>query len=85
MTKLECQEVFARLSEYINGELPEDLCAFLSKHIDDCAPCKEFVESLHKAKALCRGFQPGEKPGALDTAVREQMRQALFSCLANEA
>lgn len=85
MTKLECQEVFARLSEYIDGELPGDLCADLSKHIDACAPCVEFIESLRKAKKLCREFTPGEKPGVLDAAVREQMRQALRHCLANEA
>ncbi len=85
MTKLECQEVFARLSEYIDGELPEDLCTELSKHIDGCAPCVEFVESLRKAKALCREFPPGQKPGPLNSALRAQMRQALQNCLANEA
>ena len=85
MTKLECQEVFAQLSEYIDGELPGDLCAELSRHIDGCAPCIEFIESLRRAKALCREFKAGEKPAALDSAVREQMRLALRSCLANEA
>ena len=46
MTNVECQQVFERLSEYIDGELPEDLCGVLAEHIEDCAPCVEFVESL---------------------------------------
>ena len=84
MSAIECQEVFARLSEYIDGELPDDLGASLARHIEDCAPCIEFVESLRKAKELCRGFQGAAQPDKLDPAVREQMRLALSRCL-NEA
>ena len=81
MSTLECREVFERLSEYIDGELPEDLSAILDKHIDDCAPCVEFVESLRKAKDLCRGFRPAERSRELDAEVRNQMREALGRCL----
>jgi len=81
MTKPNCQEVFERLSEYIDGEMPDDLCVVLEGHIRDCAPCVEFVESLRKAKRLCREFKAAEEPGALDPAAREQMLKALRRCL----
>jgi anti-sigma factor RsiW len=85
MTRLECQEVFARLSEFIDGELPAELVADLSLHISDCAPCIEFVESLRKSKTLCKGLQPGEQPGELAPDVRERMREALRRCLAERS
>jgi anti-sigma factor RsiW len=81
MTRLECEDVFARLSDYIDGELPADVCAQLGKHIDDCGPCVEFVESLRKARDLCRDFKPAERPSALPGDVRAELRAALERCL----
>jgi len=48
----ECRDLFARLSEYIDGELPEDVCSRFDRHIADCAPCVRFVESLRRAVRL---------------------------------
>ena len=45
----ECREMFERLSEYIDGELPLDVCERYARHIEDCAPCVQFVESLRRA------------------------------------
>ena len=36
----------------------------LARHIDDCAPCVEFVESLRKAKLLCASFRARCSPHA---------------------
>jgi anti-sigma factor (TIGR02949 family) len=77
MSPAGCQEIFARLSEYLDGELPEDVRARIARHIEECAPCVEFVETLRKSKELCRGFEASEKPGTLDPAVRERMLAAL--------
>jgi anti-sigma factor (TIGR02949 family) len=77
MSAAECHEVFARLSEYLDGELPEEVRAAMARHIEDCAPCVEFVETLRKSRDLCRDFEASEKPGTLDPAVREQMLAAL--------
>jgi anti-sigma factor RsiW len=51
---LTCQDMFARLSEYLDGELPGDLRAEMQAHIEDCAPCGEFVQSFRKSIDLCR-------------------------------
>lgn len=77
MNDLDCQQVFALLSEYIDGELPEDVCASLAAHIEKCPACIEFVESLRKARDLCRGFQGAEQPGQLDREARERMLRTL--------
>lgn len=73
---LECGDVFAKLSEYLDGELPEDICAKMRTHIGDCEPCVEFVESLRKSIELCKTGAPGEGPGALSAECRAALWKA---------
>lgn len=62
MTMSECQEIFARLSEYLDEELPEDMCERFRAHIGQCGPCVEFVESLRKSIRFTKLLQPGTEP-----------------------
>ena len=71
-----CLEVFARLSEYVDGELDECECAAIQEHIRDCPPCVEFVESLRRSIVAARTLGCEEKPGALSGDVRERLRGA---------
>ncbi len=43
-----CLEVFARLSDYIDGELDPVDCRHIEEHIADCPPCIEFLRSLRQ-------------------------------------
>lgn len=71
MTELECRQVFEKLSEYLDEELPPDLCEQMRGHIDDCPPCVEFVNSLRKTVDLCRQLQPaGGVPISEDAKAR---------------
>lgn len=54
MSTLECKQIFAMLSEYLDRELPANVCDEIENHIGGCAPCVEFVESLKKTIRLCR-------------------------------
>ncbi len=71
----ECGAIFAKLSEYLDGELPADLCEEMREHIEDCAPCVEFVESLRRSVALCKSAPVGS-PGALSASLREELLRA---------
>lgn len=73
---LTCQQIFALLSEYLDAELPADLCEKLAHHIGDCAPCVEFVDSLRRSIDLCREFEPGTMPEPLAEEARERLRKA---------
>jgi len=44
----DCPEVFALLSDYLDGELPPDEMKRLESHIGGCSPCVTFVDSLRK-------------------------------------
>ena len=78
MTKLECQQIFAMLSEYLDRELPPDLCETIDTHIAGCPPCVEFVKSLEKTVAYCRGAGPGPTlPRPLSAEKLEELRDRL--------
>jgi anti-sigma factor RsiW len=47
-----CRELFERLSEYLDGELPADLCGRMDEHMGDCQPCQRFLESLRRTVRL---------------------------------
>jgi anti-sigma factor RsiW len=81
MTSEECKQVFARLSEYLDGELPADLCEQMNAHINGCAPCVEFVESLKKSIELTRGLELSAEPAPLTAEARERVRAAYASWL----
>lgn len=76
MTMSECKEIFARLSEYLDQELPDDVCRQFDAHIGSCAPCVEFVESLKKSIELSRRFDLEERPRPLEEAERARLREA---------
>ena len=47
-----CLALAERLSEYIDDELPDDLRRQIASHLDDCADCERFVESLRRVRGL---------------------------------
>jgi anti-sigma factor RsiW len=77
-----CREVFALLSDYLDLELPPENCDEIKRHLADCPPCVEFVESLRKTVALCHGYEPGVKPAPLSAEVRAELETAWRKMLA---
>lgn len=64
-----CREIFARLSEYLDEELDPGLCGPLEAHLDGCAPCQAFLESLRRTIGLVGSL---EAP-ALDRDTRRRI------------
>lgn len=72
----DCKEMFAKLSAYLDMELPPDACREIEQHMAGCPPCIEFAESLRKTVQLCHGYEPGEMPGPLEESARRELRDA---------
>ena len=53
-----CREMFSVLSDFIDEQLPPDMCEQLEAHMEGCRPCETFLESLRQTVARCRDFQP---------------------------
>ena len=50
----ECQALLEQLSDYIDGELEESLCAELEEHLAGCHDCRVLVDTTRKTVVLYR-------------------------------
>jgi len=73
--RAQCKEMFAQLSNYLDEELDDSLCAELEKHLDSCQPCKAFLTSLERSIEHCR-TAPNQSP---DRNVAAQLRRELMA------
>ena len=49
-----CKAMFAELSDYLDEQLDDSLCAELERHLDGCAPCQAFLATLAATIEQCR-------------------------------
>ncbi len=61
----QCREMLERLSEYIDGELDLSACQGIEEHLEDCPPCKAFLESLKRTVALVERVQAPALPDSV--------------------
>jgi len=80
-----CREIFAMLSDYLNLELPADVCKEIEAHLAGCPPCIDFAESLRKTAELCRTYRPLEIPHPLANEARDQLLLAYRAMRAAKA
>ena len=73
----DCKRMFAALSDYLDGELPDKSCADLRQHLSDCAPCIAFLDDLNRAVNTVKTVPP---PGP-DPQVAEAIRKQLLPLL----
>jgi anti-sigma factor (TIGR02949 family) len=78
--QMECRELFARLSEYVDGELSQELCEHIRQHLADCAPCVNFAHTLKTTAELCRRLPSRPIPPEVAAELRaflSSQRQAI--------
>lgn len=78
---LDCEQIFALLSEYLDQEVSPEMAAIISEHVAGCEPCVEFVESLRKSMALCQQYRTDVIPAPLAEDIRNQLRQSFNQML----
>jgi anti-sigma factor RsiW len=49
-----CLGILRELSDFIDDELPGDICLQIRRHLGDCPHCEEFMASLRQTVSLCR-------------------------------
>lgn len=70
-----CMEIFARLSEYLDGDLPEDLCERIEGHMEGCPPCQNFLKSLENTVRLIETTEAPAMPEDIRRAVLEAWKE----------
>ncbi len=78
----DCSSIFALLSGYLDRDLPPVECAELEQHIQSCAPCVAFVDSLKKSVQLGKGYAPASDVPALAPETKQKLQEAYQRMLA---
>lgn len=65
-----CQALLGSLSEYIDGELPPNLCEEIEKHLEGCENCRVVLNTTKRTIDL---VQVSEAEEALPKDVRERL------------
>lgn len=71
---MNCEQLLGLLSEYIDGELPPELCEEIEKHLSGCDDCRVVLNTTKRTIDLVHA--PTEKP-----ALPEDVRERLFKRL----
>jgi len=72
-----CRELFERLSEYVDGELSQELCEAIRTHMDGCDPCVNFAKTLKTTADLCRRLPSQPIPPQVAAELRAFLSQHL--------
>ena len=69
----DCRHMLGDLSDYLDGEASDEICAEIERHMTDCENCRIVIDTLRKTVVLYRDLpQP-----ALTSGVRQRLYQAL--------
>ena len=75
-SKAHCLKIFRRLSLYLDGELPDNACEEIRKHLHGCDNCEVFLASFKRTVILCRKYPAAALPPATKSAIRAAVLQA---------
>jgi len=65
-----CRHLLNSLSEFVDGELEEKLCAEIERHMQECENCRIVIDSLEKTVYL---YQTVSRQEAVPDEVRERL------------
>lgn len=70
-----CQYMLSFLSDFVDGELNQDLCSQIETHLSECPDCSIVVDTLKKTISLYQNSSNHSDQ------VPEEVRERLFRCL----
>jgi anti-sigma factor RsiW len=70
-----CQSMLSFLSDFVDGELNQDLCLEIESHLSQCPDCSIVIDTLKKTIYLYRKNSIGSDQ------VPNDVRKRLFRCL----
>ena len=70
---LTCKELFAELSEYLDGTVQEDVRRHLDKHVAECPNCWVVVDTTKKTLQIYKGMDPQPLPEELHSRLMKAL------------
>lgn len=72
-----CRDLAAQLNDYLDGELPFDLCAELEAHMSGCADCRVVLDTLGQTLRILHSLDDPPRPLPPDVEARLLERLAI--------
>jgi predicted anti-sigma-YlaC factor YlaD len=70
-----CKALLGYLSDYVDGDLSEELCRQIESHVAECQDCRVVVDTLRKTVSLYH--KSAAEPAELSGATREHLYKTL--------
>ena len=74
LPEMPCQELVELITEYLEGGLSETDRIRFEAHLDECGPCRRYVDQLKAVAAGARRIDLDEIPAHTRTALIEAFR-----------
>ena len=74
---MNCRELTELLLDFLNDELPEDFCARIRQHLEECPPCVIYVETYQITIKLSRKLCAPPLPDGLARRLQALLQQHL--------
>lgn len=66
MSDHDCRQWLGQLSDYVDGDLAEEMCQEIRRHMQDCQNCRVVVDTLRKTVSLYRVQGQEPVPGNVE-------------------
>lgn len=66
----ECRKLLNSLSDYVDGDLQQDLCDEIELHMKDCENCRIVIDTLSKTVSL---YQTSSEAAVVPDEVRQRL------------
>jgi anti-sigma factor RsiW len=70
-----CKSLLGLLSDYVDGDLSEELCRDIERHTAECQNCLTVVDTLRKTISLYH--ESAAEPAEISSATRAQLFKTL--------
>jgi len=70
----DCRKLLGSISEYVDGELSEELCSALEHHLEDCEDCRIVVDTMKKTVYLYHATAENEN---IPSVIRQRLYKKL--------
>lgn len=74
---LDCKQVLAELSNYLDGEVPEDLRRALEEHVAKCRRCSVIFDTARQTLRIVCDAEPFDVPFDVSARLYARLRELL--------
>jgi anti-sigma factor RsiW len=72
---MNCDELLARLNDYVDGDIAPGVCAAFEQHLAGCNPCQVVVDNIRQTISLYKADQPFDLPPAFHEHLHQTLRE----------